>query len=193
MFFSTAIVFASLSIAAHAATLTARQLNGCTPSFQGHPVSIIYGGASGVDELAATSDVSGANVVTRGMSARTPEWLVENSGKFPTSYVIKDQNDHSLVAYATDIPRADAAIKLNPIDNSGQDSRQFWFISCSTCADTSFEVPPGGFFGTSCQIANVALGSLCIQHTNTLGDPAVLAPCNAGEPAQLFNFLRENL
>ncbi|KAJ7203562.1 hypothetical protein GGX14DRAFT_570009 [Mycena pura] len=185
---------ATCSARAAVLALAARQsdLTGCAPSFEGHPVSIIYGGSTGVDELAVTGDVAGANVITRAMSARTPEFLVENSGKFPASYLIKDQNDHELVAYATTIPRADAAIKLNAIDDSEQDDRQYWFLSCATCADPSFPVPPGGVFGTSCQIANVAL-DLCIQQTGVLGDPPVLAPCDASEPNQLFNFLREFL
>ncbi|KAJ7658488.1 hypothetical protein B0H17DRAFT_1213173 [Mycena rosella] len=176
-----------------AVSLSSRQISvGCGPNFQGHPVSIIYGGANGVEELSTTSDTAGANIITQALSARTPEFLVENSGHFPASYLIKDQADHSLVAYATAFPRTDAAIKLNPIDNTGADERQYWFLSCATCADPSLAVPPGGVFGTSCQIANSALG-LCIQRTGILGAPPVLGPCSAGESNQKFNFLREYL
>ncbi|KAJ7852955.1 hypothetical protein B0H13DRAFT_2359245 [Mycena leptocephala] len=179
---SYALVALAATSSAFASVMSARQISpGCGPNFQGHPVSIIYGGNSGVEELAVTSH-----------TARTPEFLVENSGHFPASYLLKDQTDHSLVAYATTIPRADAAIKLNPIDNTGADERQYWLLSCDTCADPSFTVPPGGVFGTSCQIANSALG-LCIQRTGVLGDPPVLAPCFDGEPNQKFNFLREYL
>lgn len=90
---SVAMVALAATCSARAAVLAlaARQsdLTGCAPSFEGHPVSIIYGGSTGVDELAVTGDVAGANVITRAMSARTPEFLVENSGKFPASYLIK--------------------------------------------------------------------------------------------------------
>ncbi|KAF8196189.1 hypothetical protein K438DRAFT_1967908 [Mycena galopus ATCC 62051] len=166
---------------------------GCTPNFKGHLVSTIYGGTNGVDELGVTSDTAGANIITQAMTARTPQFIVENSGHFPASFLIKDQGDHSLVAYATTIPRADAAIKLNPIDNTGADERQYWILSCTSCADPSITVPPGGVFGTSCQIANAALGSLCIQQPDVLGQPPTLAPCDNGEADQRFNFLREYL
>jgi len=183
----------ALLASAFASVLSARQISpGCGPNFQGHPVSIIYGGTSGVEDLAATSDTVGANIITQVLTARVPRFLIENSSHFPSSYIIKDQNDHSLVAYATTIPRADAAIKLNPIDNTGADERQDWLLSCASCADPSFTVPPGGVFGTSCQIANSALG-LCIQRTGVLGDPPVLAPCFDGETNQKFNFRREFL
>ncbi|KAJ7457050.1 hypothetical protein FB451DRAFT_1275781 [Mycena latifolia] len=195
MFKSTTalLAFALAAVSSSASLLPARQISsGCGPNFEGHPVSIIYGGASGVEELGTTSDTVGANVITQALTARVPQFLVENSGHFPSSYLIKDQVDHSLVAYATTIPRADAAIKLNPIDNTGADERQYWLLSCTTCADPSFEVPPGGVFGTSCQIANSALG-LCVQRTGVLGAPPVLVPCNDAEPNQRFNFLREYL
>ncbi|KAJ6578764.1 hypothetical protein DFH09DRAFT_1310741 [Mycena vulgaris] len=191
---SSLLVALAVACPAFAASLlSARQISpGCGPNFQGHPVSIIYGGTNGVEELSTTSNTVGANIITQVLSARTPEFLVENSGHFPASYLIKDQADHNIVAYATTIPRADAAIKLNPIDNTGADERQYWLLSCATCADPSFPVPPGGVFGTSCQIANSALG-LCIQRTGVLGAPPALAPCSAGEPNQKFNFLREYL
>ncbi|KAJ6554449.1 hypothetical protein B0H19DRAFT_147589 [Mycena capillaripes] len=188
---SCALVALAATSSAFASVLSARQISsGCAPNFQGHPVSIIYGGSSGVEDLAPTSDTVGANIITKVLAARVPQFLIENSGHFPSSYIIKDQNDHSLVAYATTIPRADAAIKLNPIDNTGADERQDWFLSCASCADPSLTVPPEGVFGTSCQIANSGLG-LCIQRTGVLGDPPVLAPCFDGEPNQRFNFLRE--
>ncbi|KAF7369791.1 hypothetical protein MVEN_00311400 [Mycena venus] len=190
---SCAFVVLAAASSSFASVLSARQISpGCNPNFEGHPVSIIYGGSAGVEELGVTSDTSGANIITQAMSARTPQFLVENSGHFPTSYLIKDQGNHNLVAYATTIPRADAAIKLNPVDNTGADERQYWLISCDTCADPSSTVPPGGVFGTGCQIANSALG-LCIQRTGVLGQPPVLDPCFDGEPNQKFNFLRENL
>ncbi|KAF7369784.1 hypothetical protein MVEN_00310500 [Mycena venus] len=189
-FFYALVVLATTS-SAITSVFSARQISpGCTPDFAGHPVSIIYGGSNGVEELGTTSDTSGANIVTQVMSARTPQFLVENAGL--TSFLIRDETDQSLVAYATAIPRADAAIKLNSVDNTGADQRQFWVLSCDTCADPSFPVPPGGVFGTVCQIANSALG-LCIQRTGVLGEPPVLAPCFDGEPNQKFNFLREFL
>ncbi|KAJ7153469.1 hypothetical protein C8R43DRAFT_1235446 [Mycena crocata] len=122
------------------------------------------------------------------MSARTPEFLIENSGHFPTSFLIKDKTDHNLVVYATEIPRADAAIKLSPVNNTGAGERQYWVLSCGTCADPSFAVPPDGVFGTSCQIANSALG-LCIQRTGALGQPPLLGGCSTSESNQKFNFL----
>ncbi|KAJ7161080.1 hypothetical protein C8R46DRAFT_1285068 [Mycena filopes] len=191
-------ILIALAFAASSATgfaLAPRQSQiaaGCTPNFSGHPVSVIYAGPNGLEELAPASDAVGANVITRPLSARTPEFLIENSGHFPTSYLIKDQANHELVAYATAIPRADAAIKLNPVDNTGKDERQYWLLSCTTCASPSFPVPPGGVFGTSCQIASSALG-LCVQRTGVSGEPPVLAPCNDDEGNQRFNFLREYL
>ncbi|KAJ6625956.1 hypothetical protein B0H10DRAFT_2211488 [Mycena sp. CBHHK59/15] len=188
---SIALATLAAAASASASVLGARQ-TGCGPNFQGHPVSIIYADSNGVEELGVASDTVGANVITQALTARTPQFLVENSGHFPASYLIKDQGNHELVAYATAIPRADAAIKLNNIDNTGADARQYWFLSCDTCSDPSFTVPPGGVFGTSCQIKNTAIG-LCIQTTGITGQPPVLAACYAGEAAQKFNFLREYL
>lgn len=81
--------FVALSVfgSASASVLSARQTSpGCGPNFQGHPVSIIYGGVS---ELGVASDTAGAGLITQPESALTPEFLVENSGHFPASYLIK--------------------------------------------------------------------------------------------------------
>ncbi|KAJ7092441.1 hypothetical protein B0H15DRAFT_174295 [Mycena belliarum] len=192
MFNLKPLALAALTALAASASTLPRQLSGCSPSFQGHPVSIIYPGASGIEALYPASDTLNANIVTAPLVGRTPQFLVENSGHVPTSYLIKDAADHGLVAYATAVPRADAAVKLNAIDNSGADPRQYWVLTCAACASTSTEVPPGGVFGTSCQIANVAVGR-CVQRVGAVGTPPVLAPCSATEGAQMFNFLRENL
>jgi hypothetical protein len=87
---SCAFVVLAAASSSLASVLSARQISpGCGPNFQGHPVSIIYGGTSGVEELGLTGDITGADVITQVMSARTPEFLVENSGHFPASYLIK--------------------------------------------------------------------------------------------------------
>ncbi|KAJ7630117.1 hypothetical protein DFH06DRAFT_1338027 [Mycena polygramma] len=178
---------------AFASALPARQIGpNCGPNFQGHPVSITYGGSNGVEELDAVSDTVGANIITQVLSARVPQFLIENSGHYPSSYLLKDQDDHGLVVYGTTPPRAAPALKLNPIDNTGADERQYWRIVCNSCPDPSSTVPPGGVFGTGCQMMNSALG-LCIQRTGVLGEPAVLVACFAGEPKQKFNFLRQYL
>jgi hypothetical protein len=87
---SYALVALAATSSAFGSVISARQISpGCGPNFQGHPVSIIYGGSSGVEELAVTSHTVGANVITQALSARTPEFLVENSGHFPASYLLK--------------------------------------------------------------------------------------------------------
>ncbi|KAJ7796563.1 hypothetical protein B0H14DRAFT_3887498 [Mycena olivaceomarginata] len=62
----------------------------CTPNFDGHPVSILYADNAGLEELAVASDTAGANIITKAVNDLNPEFLVENSGHFPTSYLIKD-------------------------------------------------------------------------------------------------------
>jgi hypothetical protein len=61
----------------------------CNPSFDGHPVSILYADNAGLEELAVASDTAGANIITKAVNDLNPEFLVENSGHFPTSYLIK--------------------------------------------------------------------------------------------------------
>ncbi|KAJ7792456.1 hypothetical protein B0H13DRAFT_2172526 [Mycena leptocephala] len=183
--------FVAISVfgSASASVLSARQTSpGCGPNFQGHPVSIIYGGSSGVGELGVASDTAGAGLITQPESALTPEFLVENSGHFPASYLIKDQNDHSLVVYDGIRGHAPPLLDLHSIDNTGVDNRQYWFITCDTCTDPSATVPPGGVFGTSCQIEGTVFG-FCIQRPAVSEDPPVLAACTV-EPNQKFNFLR---
>ncbi|KAJ6535683.1 hypothetical protein B0H19DRAFT_1080140 [Mycena capillaripes] len=138
-----------------------------------------------------TSDTAGAGLITQPESALTPELLVENSGHFPSSYLIKDQKDHSLVVYAGIRGHAPPLLNLHSIDNSGVDSRQYWFITCDTCASPSTNVPPGGVFGISCQIETTVFG-FCIRRPGVLGNPPVLVAC-AGEPNQKFNFLRGSI
>jgi hypothetical protein len=84
--------FVALAVfgSASASVLSTRQTSSaCGPNFQGHPVSITYVGSNGVDELGVASDTAGAGLITQPESAFTPELLVENSGHFPSSYLIK--------------------------------------------------------------------------------------------------------
>ncbi|KAF7354292.1 hypothetical protein MVEN_01117400 [Mycena venus] len=194
--FSASLVAAFVALAvfdsASASVLSARQTSpGCGPNFQGHPISITYGGSNGVDELGVASNTAGAGLTTQPESAFTAEFLVENSGHFPSSYLIKDQNDHSLVVYAGIRGHAPPLLNLNSIDNSGVDVRQYWFITCDTCASPSANVPPGGVFGISCQIETTVF-SFCIQSPDVLGNPPVLAAC-ADKPNQKFNLLRGSI
>ncbi|KAJ7796562.1 hypothetical protein B0H14DRAFT_3494600 [Mycena olivaceomarginata] len=80
----------------------------CNPNFDGHPVSILYADTAGLEELAVASDTAGANIITKAVNDLNPEFLVENSGHFPTSYLIK-------------LPVPPPAPKLNTIDNTGED------------------------------------------------------------------------
>ncbi|KAJ7314443.1 hypothetical protein DFH08DRAFT_943295 [Mycena albidolilacea] len=159
----------------------------CNPNFEGHPVSILYADTAGLEELAVASDTAGANVITKAVNDLNPEFLVENSGHFPTSYLIKDQANHNLAVFAVQAPRAPPAPKLNTIDNTGKDERQYWLISCDTC---NSGVPSGGVFGVGCQIANSYVSGFCVQQPGVLGQPPILRGCSGGSD-QKFNFRRE--
>ncbi|KAJ7271130.1 hypothetical protein C8J57DRAFT_1716300 [Mycena rebaudengoi] len=184
------LLLALAAAPALAASLSARQTgSGCSPGFNGHPVSITY--ALGSDELGVASHTSGANVITQISSGNVPEFLIENSGHFPTSYLIKDQTNHGLVVYAAPVIRGPPALRLNTLDESGADERQYWVITCGTCSAPGADVPPGGVFGTNCQLKNSALG-VCVQRNGDTGAQPILRGCTGGEN-QLFQFRRGTL
>ncbi|KAJ7885845.1 hypothetical protein B0H13DRAFT_2044728 [Mycena leptocephala] len=98
-----------------------------------------------------------------------------------------DQANHNLAVFAVQAPRAPPALKLNTIDDTGEDDRQYWLISCDTC---NSGVPSGGVFGVDCQIANSYVTGFCIQQPGVLGQPPVLRGCSGGSN-QKFNLRRE--
>ncbi|KAJ7614999.1 hypothetical protein FB45DRAFT_1035794 [Roridomyces roridus] len=177
-FFSTVVL---------ASALSNRQISsGCTPSFQGIPVNIMVG--DGGNGLAPSNDSTGSYILNDGCIHSNPLFLLENTGHSPSSFIIKDQNNHDLVVYAAS--GTSPAIQLNAIDNSGQDERQDWIINCSTCAEASNPVPTvGGTFGQWCQIAN-SLTGLCVQPEGSAGTFPVLTACDVTNSNQKFDFVR---
>ncbi|KAJ7271145.1 hypothetical protein C8J57DRAFT_1320889, partial [Mycena rebaudengoi] len=183
-------LFLALAAApALATTFSARQTGtGCSPDFSAHSVSISY--ALGREELSVVSHTSGANVITQVASGHIPGFLIENSGHFPTSYLVKDQTNDELVVYAVPVIRGPSALRLNTLDESGVDERQYWVITCAICAAPGADVPFGGVFGTSCQLANSEL-DVCMQRTEGgIGAQPVLRGCT-GNDDQKFDFRRE--
>jgi hypothetical protein len=88
LFLRPTIALFALAAPAFAATLAARQ-TGCSPNFAGHPVSILYANGGTLEELTVAGHTSGANIITQVVSALSPEFLIENSGHSPASYIIK--------------------------------------------------------------------------------------------------------
>ncbi|KAJ7614992.1 hypothetical protein FB45DRAFT_1008577 [Roridomyces roridus] len=169
-----------------------RQISsGCSPNFQGIPVNIVYG--TGSDGFAATSDATSSKIFTEAINTNlNPLFLVENSGHVPTSYLIKDQNNHELVVYAFSPPRSRPVMQLNGIDDSGQDDRQYWELSCTTCTAPGPPIPTGGIIASGCQIASSHFG-LCVQVDGLAGTFPLLTACDGTNAHQRFTFVRGNL
>ncbi|KAJ7730234.1 hypothetical protein DFH07DRAFT_174486 [Mycena maculata] len=179
-----------LAAASHAVSsrLPARQNANCGPNFDGNPVSI-FSGVDAAEELAVASDTVGASIITQPVIVGTPQFLVENTGDFPSSYIIKDENDLNLVVYAASTS-VGPALQLNEIDNTGEDQRQDWLISCEACSAPGETLPPGFAYGTFCQIENSNVG-LCVQWNGAIGTPPTLTACNDAEQSQKFIFVQE--
>ncbi|KAJ7088707.1 hypothetical protein C8R44DRAFT_892762 [Mycena epipterygia] len=113
-------VFLATSIAAISGLVSAtpldqlpRQTARCNPNFEGAGVSIIAGGVEwGVSPVVAGT-VLNRDLGTFPLNA-TAEWHVQQTGAFPTTYIVKEINHNDLVV---DIG-TDGLLTLEEIDST---------------------------------------------------------------------------
>ncbi|KAJ7719089.1 hypothetical protein DFH07DRAFT_859626 [Mycena maculata] len=153
---SAAAVFTACVVALSgltSATPLARQTL-CNPNFEGAGVSIIAGDV----EWGYSAAVAGtplADDLSSFPPNATAEWFVQQTGAFPTSYIIKTISNTGLVA---GVDNDGTALALEDIDSA--EAGQIWDISCTQCSSGASSTPGGGEFASGCSISSAPSG-LC--------------------------------
>ncbi|KAJ7489174.1 hypothetical protein FB451DRAFT_1223964 [Mycena latifolia] len=158
---------------------TTRQAQ-CNPNFEGAGVSIVIGQR----DIKVAPPVAGTLLVAtnNGVVNQTAEWHVQQTGAFPTSYIIKEISHNDLVI---DI-NPDGLLILEEIDSSKP--TQIWDIVCDQCLPGASSTPGGGDFASGCSIISPQSDS-CV-HLGPVGAAAInfgIGEC-ANSISQRFDF-----
>ncbi|KAF5387541.1 hypothetical protein D9757_006540 [Collybiopsis confluens] len=175
-------VFAALALVGSSGSATPLARDTCAPNAQGAGVSIVsvqnskrewgdhnappfYG-----DVLVSSS--------SRGLTV--PDFHVQQSGQFPTSYVIKDVNNNFLA-----VTSQGSQLIFDAASNSGNQANQLFDINCQSCA---WDTTPGKAAGSSCTVSPHGATGQCVAIGYNSADPLSVVGCS-GSNSQLFNIV----
>ncbi|KAK7052158.1 hypothetical protein R3P38DRAFT_2858888 [Favolaschia claudopus] len=165
----TSLVLLSVGLLSTFVTATPAPRASCNPNFEGAGVSIIDNSVEwGVSPPVAGTVLS--HILGGFPPNATAEWHVQQTGAFPTTYIVKEINHNDLVVGIG----ADGLLVLEEIDSSKP--TQIWQISCDSCSSGASSTPRGGEFASGCKIVSDANGSCVeVQHG---GSHVTTAQCN---------------
>ncbi|KAF9074045.1 hypothetical protein BDP27DRAFT_1317909, partial [Rhodocollybia butyracea] len=148
----------------------------CNPNAQGAPVSI-RSSEFGLEWTVESGVVFGEPF--SGVEA--PNWFINQSGDFPTSYLITSTDDDTMAATITG-----GEIILNPVNTAIFQPNQVFDIACDVC---NTDASPGHVLADGCVISPVNVTEACIIIDASSGDALRNFGCATIEPSDLWTIM----